>query len=131
VANAVDWNQVMLGVVRDLKQLQTIEYINWAVKGNVTTDPAQLVAPGILVRLASIERITMGRWNVNMQLILVAGDTDSGPGPQVALSDMFYSLCDSYAQPDGPCTPITVQLPQSPAPMPGLVFPLTVRKADE
>lgn len=92
----------------------------------VDTDPAAVLAPGILVQLVDMDRLTMTGWSVNLNLVLVAADTDGGPGPASALSAMLSTILP-WALPDGPVVARSVQLPSGPAPLPGLVFPLTVR----
>jgi hypothetical protein len=92
-----------------------------------STDPADILAPGVLVQLVDFERLVVGNgWEVNLNLILVAADTDGGPGPAAALSALL-NLVLTWAQPDGPVQARSIQLPSGPAPLPGLVFPLTVR----
>lgn len=92
-----------------------------------STDPADILAPGVLVQLVDFERLTVGNgWELNLNLILVAADVDGGPGPAAALSSLL-NLVLAWAQPDGPVQARSIQLPSGPAPLPGLVFPLTVR----
>lgn len=91
-----------------------------------STDPADILAPGVLVQLVGLERETMTGWALNLNLVLVAGDVDGGPGPAAALTPLL-NLVLAWAQPDGPIQARSVQLPSGPAPLPGLVFPLTVR----
>lgn len=91
-----------------------------------STDPADIVAPGVLVRLVQLQRSTMTGWDLDLELVLIAADTDGGPGPAAALSTILSTIL-TWAQPDGPILSRSVQLPSGPAPLPGLVFPLTVR----
>lgn len=90
------------------------------------TDPAAVVAPGVLVRVADLERLTMGGWAVNLELALVVADSDGGPGPAAALGALLSTVL-TYAQPDGPVVARSILLPSNPAPLPALLFPLTVR----
>lgn len=92
----------------------------------VSTDPAAILAPGVLVQLVDMQRLTMTGWALNLNLILVAADVDGGPGPAAALSALLNTIL-AWAQPDGPVQARSIQLPSGPAPLPGLVFPLTVR----
>lgn len=103
-----------------------LEALPWSSFTVVSTDPAAILAPGILVQLVQLDRLTMTGWQLNLNLVLVAADTDGGPGPAAALSTMLSTLL-AWAQPDGPIQARSVQLPSGPAPLPGLVFPLTVR----
>lgn len=92
----------------------------------VSTDPAAILAPGVLVQLVQLNRLTMTGWSMDLNLILVAADTDGGPGPAAALTPLLNTIL-AWATPDGPVQARSVQLPSGPAPLPGLVFPLTVR----
>jgi hypothetical protein len=108
--------------------------LNLAVTGlhsagveTASTDPADILAPGVLVQLVDFSKDTLGGgWAYNLNLILVAADVDGGPGPAAALSTLL-NLVLAWAQPDGPIQSRSIQLPSGPAPLPGLVFPLTVR----
>jgi hypothetical protein len=91
-----------------------------------STDPADILAPGVLVQLVDFQPVTLTGWDINLTLVLVAQDSDGGPGPAAALSSLLQ-LVRAYAQPDGPVSARSVQLPSNPAPLPGLLFPLTVR----
>lgn len=92
----------------------------------VSTDPAAILAPGVLVQLVQLQPETMAGWQLDLNLILVAADVDGGPGPAAALSTLLNTIL-AWAQPDGPIQARSIQLPSGPAPLPGLVFPLTVR----
>lgn len=92
----------------------------------VSTDPAAILSPGVLVQLVDMSPETLEDWAVNLNLVLVAADTDGGPGPAAALSVLLNTIL-AWAQPDGPVQARSIQLPSGPAPLPGLVFPLTVR----
>lgn len=91
-----------------------------------STDPADVIAPGVLVQLSQLRQETLGGWALDLNLILVAPDVDGGPGPAAALTPLL-NLILAWAQPDGPVQARSIQLPSGPAPLPGLVFPLTVR----
>jgi hypothetical protein len=91
-----------------------------------STDPAEVLAPGVLVQLSQLRHETMGGWALDLNLILVAADTDGGRGPADQLTELL-NLILAWAQPDGPVQARSIQLPSGPAPLPGLVFPITVR----
>lgn len=93
----------------------------------VSTDPADILAPGVLVQLADFSKDTLGGgWAYTLNLLLVVADVDGGPGPAAQLSALL-DLILGWAQPDGPIQARSIQLPSGPAPLPGLVFPLIVR----
>jgi len=102
-------------------QLHNVAHVETA-----STDPADILAPGVLVQLVDFQPITLTGWQLNLNLVLVAADVDGGPGPAAALT-VLLNLILAWAQPDGPIQARSVQLPSGPAPFPGLVFPLTVR----
>jgi hypothetical protein len=100
-----------------------------AVSGidSATTDAAQLGVPGALVQLAELEPLTLGSWLVTTQVVLVVPDSDGGPGPVAAFATLLSNMLAAGIQPDGPIVARSVQLPSSPAPLPGLLVPITVR----
>lgn len=93
----------------------------------VSLDPSQVTAPGAVVQLVELEQLTLATWLVTTQVVLVVTDSDGGPGPAAAFSTILSALHDAGIDPDGPVTARSVQLPTNPAPLPGLLFPLTVR----
>lgn len=115
----MDLSGQLASVVTQLRALDA----SWSVD----TDPAGVMAPGIVVQLADLQRLTLGGgWQYGLNLVLVAADTDDGPGPAAALGAMLATLL-AWAQPDGPIVARSVQLPSGPAPLPGMVFPLQIR----
>lgn len=108
----------LASVVTALKALSGVD--------SASTDPADVFAPGIVVELDSAQKDTLGGWALNLTLTLVAADTDGGPGPAAALTVLLNTVL-GWAQPDGPVQARSVILPNNPAPLPGLLFPLTVR----
>lgn len=115
----VDVSGAMGNVVTAVAALPGVE--------SCSMDAAAIVAPGVLVQLVDLTQLTLGNgWAVNLNLVLVAADVDGGPGPAAALTTLLNTIL-TWAQPDGPVTARSVQLPSGPAPLPGLVFPLTVR----
>lgn len=109
--------------------LSTVVSALAAVPGVETcsTDAGQVIAPGALVQLVELEQITLGSWLVTTQVVLVVTDSDGGPGPAAQLSTILAAMVTAGIQPDGPILARSVQLPTNPAPLPGLVIPLTVR----
>lgn len=114
----MDFAAPMASVVTQLRALPGVE--------TADTDAAAIVGSGVLVQLAELQPSTLAGWDVRLNLVLVVADTDGGPGPAAALSALLTSIL-TWAQPDGPVVARSVQLPSGPAPLPGLVFPLTVR----
>lgn len=111
--------------------LETVRTAFAAVAGieTASTDASQVTAPGALVQLAQLEPLTLGSWLVECQVVLVVSDSDGGPGPAAALSTILANVVAAGIQPDGPIVARSVQLPSNPAPLPGLLFPITVRIA--
>lgn len=97
------------------------------VLDTVTMDPGELQAPGALVQFASCQPLTMGGWEVTAQVVLVVPDSDGGSGPADQFSVILAAATAAGIQPDGPVVGRTVQIPSNPAPLPGMLFPLTVR----
>lgn len=109
--------------------LETVRAAFAAVPGIETAslDASQVVAPGALVQLAQLEPITLGSWLVTAQVVLVVSDTDGGPGPAGLFSTILAAIAAAGIQPDGPIVARSVQLPSNAAPLPGLLYPITVR----
>lgn len=109
--------------------LQTVVAAFAAVPGieTASTDPSQITAPGALVQLVELETITLATWLVTTQVVLVVTDSDGGPGPAAAFGALLAACTAAGIQTDGPIVARTVQLPSNPAPLPGLLLPITVR----
>lgn len=94
---------------------------------SASLDPAQVTPPGVLVQLNSIDKATLTGRQLDLQLLLVVGSPDGGPGPAAALSQLLATV-ETWASADGPILARSVLLPSNPStPLPGLLFPLTVR----
>lgn len=88
----------------------------------VSTDPAEVVAPGIVVQLVGIEPGTLVNRLLQLQLLLVVPDT--GPGAPAQLGNLLTAV-ETIATADGPILARSIVLPAQPTtPLPGLVFPL-------
>lgn len=109
--------------------LQTVVTAFLAVPGveTASTDASQVTAPGVLVQLVSLEPDTLAGWVLDTQALLVVTDSDGGPGPATALSVLLTACQTAGISADGPIQARSVQLPTNPAPLPGLLIPLTVR----
>jgi hypothetical protein len=92
-----------------------------------STDASQVTAPGALVQLVDLQRLTMDGWEVNTQVVLVVTDSDGGPGPAAQLGQLLSACVTAGILPDGPVLARSVLLPANPAPLPGLLVPITVR----
>jgi hypothetical protein len=87
-----------------------------------STDPAELVAPGVLVQLAAIGTPTLAGRQLDLQLLLVVPDSNDA----AAQLGQLLAAVETYASADGPIRATTVVLPgATPVPLPGLAFPLT------
>jgi len=114
----------------DLKAaLDTVVAAFAAVPGieTASTDPSQVTAPGVLVQLAELEVETLSTWLVTTQVTMVVTDSDGGPGPATSLGALMGACLTAGIRPDGPVVGRSILLPSNPAPLPGLVIPLTVR----
>ena len=89
---------------------------------SASADPAEVVAPGVVVQLVSIGPGTLAGRMLQLQLLLVVADT--GAAAAGSLSALLQ-LVEEYATADGPIQARSVLLPATPTtPLPGLVFPL-------
>lgn len=109
--------------------LQTVVAAFAAVPGieTASTDLAAIVAPGVLVQLVSIDKATLDGRELTCQAILVVADTDGGTGPAAQLSTLLTATETAGITADGPILARSIVLPSNPAPLPGLLIPLTVR----
>lgn len=114
----MDFAAAMQSVVDSLRTLDGID--------SADLDAGQVTPPGVLVQLAQITPGTLDHRTLDLQLVLVAPDTDGGAGAAAQLNSLLAAV-ESYATADGPIVARSVQLPTTPAPLPGLLFPLTVR----
>jgi hypothetical protein len=108
-------------------ELQTVVTNIQALGLTASTDPSQVTPPGVVVQLNSIDKATLSGRELDLQLLLVVGSPDGGPGPAAALSALLAQV-ETWATADGPILARSVVLPSNPStPLPGLLFPLTVR----
>lgn len=92
-----------------------------------STDPADIIAPGALVQLVSIGPDTLGTRALGVQVWLCVPDSDGGPGPAAALSVLLAAVEAANITADDTILARSFVLPSNPAPLPGLLIPLTVR----
>lgn len=88
-------------------------------------DPAAVTPPGVMVQLVQIQPGTLNQRQLQLRLLLVVPDSDGGPGPAQALSDLL-AVVETYATADGPITGTPVVMPDGAGPLPGLAFPLDI-----
>lgn len=92
-----------------------------------STNPADIIAPGVLVQLVSIGPDTLAGRELGVQALLVVPDSDGGSGPAAALSMLLTAVEAAGITADDTILARSVVLPSNPAPLPGLLIPLTVR----
>jgi len=115
----VDFAQGLEGIVQAFLAVDGVE--------TASTDASEVIAPGVLVRLNQLTPDTLATWQLDVDALLVVTDSDSGSGPAGALSELLTACLASGISPDGPVQARAVVLPSNPAPLPGLLIPLTVR----
>lgn len=93
---------------------------------SASLDLADIVPPGVLVQLVSIDKATLDQRQLDLQLLLVVSDVDGGSGAAAQLATLLAAV-ETWATADGPILARSVVLPSNPTSLPGLVFPLTVR----
>lgn len=94
----------------------------------VSADPADVIAPGVLVSFLELRRVSLSGRDVVLELALVVSDTDALTA--AANLSALLALVETYASPDGPIQARSVVLASNPTPLPGLLFPLIIRKED-
>lgn len=94
-----------------------------------STDAGQVTPPGVLVQMIQLDKGTLDGYDLDTQAVLVVTDSDGGPGPAAQLSVLLAAIYAAGITPDGPVLARSVLLPTNPAPLPGLIIPLTVRIA--
>lgn len=87
-------------------------------------DPSKVTAPGVVVQLVSIEPGTLSQRRLNLQLLLVVADVE--PAEVATNLGNLLATVETWGTADGPVTARSVQLPHTPAPLPGLAFPLAI-----
>lgn len=94
----------------------------------VSPDPSEVIAPGVLVSFLELRRVSLTGRDVVLELALVVSDTDS----LTAATNLsaLLSKVETYATADGPIQARSVVLASNPTPLPGLLFPLIIRKED-
>lgn len=110
--------------------LQSVVTAFAAVTGveTASTDLAEIVPPGVLVQLVSIDKATLDGRQLDVQALLVVTDSDGGAGAAAQLSTLLAACETAGIIADGPILARSVLLPSNPTtPLPGLLIPLTVR----
>jgi len=87
-------------------------------------DAGALTPPGVLIQVTALDTLTLTSLEVSMRLLLVVPSSDHTRAlvELVALLEEVAALLD----PAGPITSGSVVLPGDAAPVPALVFPLTL-----
>jgi hypothetical protein len=91
----------------------------------VTTDPAELVPPGVLIGLSGFTVLTLdGIYAPTALVRVVVPDSpqDKAAAELVELTNRLLELLE----PDGPITALGLILPNDPAPLPCLSFPVNL-----
>jgi hypothetical protein len=91
---------------------------------SVSLKGATVHPPGVWVQVLGFTFDQLKGYTINARLLLVVADRD----PDKAQSDLIDLLNKvlTVVRPSGPITARTVVLPNAPAPLPGLAFPLNV-----
>jgi hypothetical protein len=110
----------------DLDEL--VAYLKGAEGLNsVSLKGSEVHAPGVWVQVLGFTFDQLKGYTINARLLLVVPDRDADK----AQTDLMALLNMVLARvtPSGPIVARTVVLPNSPAPLPGLAFPLNVSTA--
>ncbi len=105
--------------VAELRQLLTDQGIRNA------QDPGDLTPPGVLVKVTAWDRYTLGgpmRPTVQLYAVVPSGNHERVTAALVANVNQLLELVD----PDGPVLAVSVNLPDAPAPLPALTFPVNL-----
>lgn len=103
-----------------VEHLKTAEGLN-----SVSLTASKVRAPGVWVQVTGFTFDQLKGYTLNTRLVLVVPDRDAekAQGDLIALLNKVLTV----VKPSGPVTARTVILPGTPAPLPGLAFPLDVR----
>lgn len=101
-------------------------------------DPAELTTPGVWLRFTGLD-YTLDGAPLQLQLVMVVGDTDGGIRAARALAKLHNAVAEvvdqlPYADPEAPLyvaingapTAATAVLSDTPTPLPALVVPITI-----
>lgn len=104
---------------------EVVELLRDTAQVRCETDPAQLVPPGVLVSLSGFAVFTMD--GVYAPTALVRAVVPDSPADKASaeLVELVNKVLE-VLEPDGPVTAVGLVLPNDPAPLPCLSFPLNL-----
>jgi len=104
---------------------ELVELLREHTKLRVEVDPAHLVPPGVLVSLSGFAVLTMDGLHAPTTLVRAVvpdSDQDKAATELVAIVNQLLEVLE----PDGPITALGLVLPNDPAPLPCLSFPVNL-----
>lgn len=98
---------------------------------SVSDAAAEVNPPGVWVQVLGydLDKLAAGHYTLTARLVLVVPDQDTRRARK-ALTDLL-NLVLTVVRPAGRVTPASVVMPNSPAPLPGLLVPVTIHCVPE
>lgn len=93
---------------------------------SVSDAAAEVNPPGVWVQVLgyTLDKLAAGHYTLNARLVLVVADQDTRRA-RTALTELL-NLVLTVVKPAGQVTPASVTMPNSPAPLPGLLVPVNI-----